>query len=291
MHLCKYFFLILISSLIASCSLIKTGYNNAPSLTIFWLDDYFSFNQAQNLVLKSSLQTLHNWHRQSQLPSYITLLQDMQTSFAKDQISASETCEKLDEIRVNIRTLQLESIPIIIEIVPLLSDKQLVRFQQKLDKRAEKWKADWWQISKQEQLEVRLEKTEDFAQKVYGDLSEAQINILKQRLAQATINPEISHKEIQRRNEDAFTILSTLQKPTLQKQPLSEEEKSQLLKAGFDRMQKSPDQAYQNYADELTKHTCETIANLHSTTNDEQKSHAKNWLQDYIVQLTALQIK
>lgn len=291
MRLVKIFFTLLIISLIASCSLIKTGYNNAPSLTIFWLDDYFSFNQAQNLLLKSSLQTLHNWHRQSQLPSYIALLQDMQTSFAKDQISASETCEKLDEIRVNIRTLQLESIPIIIEIAPLLSDKQLVRFGQKLDKRAEKWKADWWQISKQEQLEVRLEKTEDFAQKVYGDLSETQINLLKQRLAQANINPEISHKEIQRRNEDAFTILSTLQKPTLQKQPLSEEEKSQLLKAGFDRMQKSPDQAYQNYADELTKHTCETIANLHSTTNDEQKSHAKNWLQDYIVQLTALQIK
>lgn len=291
MRVCKYFFLILISSLIASCSLIKTGYNNAPSLTIFWLDDYFSFTQAQNLVLKPSLQTLHNWHRQSQLPSYIVLLQELQNNFAKDQISASETCEKLDEIRVNIRTVQLESIPIIIEIAPLLSDKQLGRFQQKLDKRSEKWKADWWQESKQGQLEVRLEKTENFAQKVYGDLSVAQLNLLKQRLVQANINPEISYKEIQRRNEDAFTILSTLQKPTLQKQPLSEEEKSQLVKAGFDRMQKSSNQAYQNYADELTKHTCETIANLHSSTNDQQKLHAKNWLQDYIVQLTALQIK
>ena len=286
MRVCKYFFLILISSLIASCSLIKTGYNNAPSLTIFWLDDYFSFTQAQNLVLKPSLQTLHNWHRQSQLPSYIVLLQELQSNFAKDQISASETCEKLDEIRVNIRTVQLESIPIIIEIAPLLSDKQLGRFQQKLDKRSEKWKADWWQESKQEQLEVRLEKTENFAQKVYGDLSETQINILKQRLAQANIDPEISHKEIHRRNEDAFTILNTLQK-----QSLSKEEKFQLVKSGFDRMQKSPNQAYQNYADELTKHTCETIANLHSSTNDQQKLHAKNWLQDYIVQLTALQIK
>ena len=291
MRLAKYFIIVLLAGLTASCSLVKTSYNNAPALTIFWLDDYFSFSQAQNLALKPSLQTLHNWHRQTQLPSYISLLQQAQTSLSSDNISADDVCDKLAAARLSIHTLQLESIPIIIEMAPLLSDKQLVRFQQKLDKRSEKWKADWWQESKQEQLEVRLEKTEDFAKKMYGDLSETQINILKQRLAQANINPEISHKEIQRRNEDAFTILSTLQKPTLQKQPLSEEEKSQMVKAGFDRMQKSPDQAYQTYADELTKHTCETIANLHSTTNDEQKLHAKNWLQDYIVQLTALQIK
>jgi Family of unknown function (DUF6279) len=286
MRASKYFLMALLVGLIASCSLVKTSYNNAPALTIFWLDDYFSFSQAQNLALKPSLQKLHQWHRQSQLPIYITLLQDMQTSFAKDQISAAEACEKIDAIKLSIRTVQLESIPIIVEMAPQLSDKQLTRFQQKLEKRSEKWKEDWWQESKQEQLAVRIEKTEDFAQKMYGNLSEDQLNQLKQRLAQANINPEISYKEILRRNDDAFTIISSLQNSAL-----SPDEKSQLVKAGFNRIQKSPDLAYQSYADALTKHTCETMANLHASTNEKQKLHAKNWLQDYIDQLTALQIK
>lgn len=276
----------LLSCFIISCSLIKTGYNNAPTLVIFWLDDYFSFSQAQNLALKPNLQNLHNWHREKQLPNFLTQLQDMQTSLANEQISANEICEKIDVIKASVYALQVESIPVIIEIAPSLSDKQLQRFQKKLVERTEKWKADWWQETKEEQLAARLEKTEDYAEKMYGDLSDAQFILLKQRLEHANFNPAISHKEIQRRNDDAFKIISAVQN-----QSLSAEEKSQLIKAGFNRIQKSPEQEYQTYADNLTNHTCETISNLHATTNAKQKLHAKKWLQDYIDQITALQIK
>ena len=286
MRLSKYLFILLFCSLMASCGLVKTAYNNAPMLAIWWLDDYFNFTPAQNLALKPALQRLHHWHRQNQLPSYITLLQEVQTSLANEQLSADQVCEKIEAVKLSIHTLQIESVPVIIEIAPLLSDNQLKYFQQKLVKRADKWKNEWWQDSKQEQLKVRLEKTQDFAEKMYGDLSDAQLMQLKQSLEQANINPAISYAEIERRNDDAFAILKTLQN-----QSLSEEEKSQLVRAGFDRIQKSPNPAYQNYADELTKHTCEIIANLHATTSAKQKLHAKNWLQGYIDQITALQKK
>lgn len=286
MHLKKYLLVALFSCLIISCSLVKTGYNNAPTLTIWWLDDYFSFTPAQNLALKPSLQNLHNWHRQSQLPSYLTQLQNSQTSLGNEQISATEICEKLALIRTSIRTLQVESIPIIVEMAPLLSDKQMQRFQTKLAERAEKWKEEWWQDSKEKQLEARLEKTQDFAEKMYGGLSDTQLTLLKQRLEQADINPAISFNEIQRRNDDAFNILIALQN-----QALSTDEKTQLVKAGFNRLQNSPNQEYQNYADKQTNHTCETMANLHASTNAQQKLHAKNWLQDYMNLITALQTK
>jgi hypothetical protein len=284
MHLKKYLLAALFLCLIAGCSLVKTGYNNSPTLVIWWLDDYFSFTQTQNLALKTSLQNLHNWHRQNQLPSYLTQLQDIQSSVANQQVSEKEACKKLDLIRTSIRTLQVESIPIIIETAPTLSDKQMQRFEQKLAERAEKWKDEWWQDSKQKQLDARLEKTEDFAEKMYGGLSDAQLTLLKQRLEQAYFNPAISHKEILRRNNDAFNILTALQNPSL-----TIDEKTQLVKAGFGRLYNSPNQEYQRYADKLTNHTCETMASLHASTNAQQKLHAKNWLQDYINQITALQ--
>ena len=283
MRLKKHLFIIFVCSLIISCSLVKTTYNNAPALTIWWLDDYFNFRQTQNAILKPALQNLHKWHRQNQLPTYITQLQDMQTSLANDQISVDETCKKLATIRSSIQTLQIESIPIIIEMAPLLSDKQLNRFQKKLVERAEKWKDEWWQDSKEEQLAARLEKTQDFAEKMYGDLNDTQLTLLKQRLEQAAINPATSYKEIQRRNDDAFNILSALQNHSL-----TTEEKSQLVKTGFDRIQKSPNQEYQTYADKMTNYTCETMASLHASTTPQQKLHAKNWLQDYIDQTIAL---
>ena len=283
MRLAKNLLILFLSCLIISCGLIKTAYNNAPALATWWLDDYFNFTPAQNLVLKPALKNLHNWHRQNQLPIYVTLLQDMQQSLARDQISATEACEKIDAIKLSIYTLQVETIPIIIEMAPLLSDKQLKNFQQQLVKRSEKWKEEWWQDSKQEQLKVRLEKTQDFAEKMFGDLSDVQLNQLKQSLEQSAFNPAISYTEIKRRNDDAFTILKALHSQTL-----SIDEKTQLIKAGFARIQKSPNQEYQTYADNLTNHACETIANLHASTSAIQKLHAKNWLQDYIDQITTL---
>ena len=291
MRLIKTCVVVLFSCILLSCSLVKTAYSNAPELAVWWLDEYFNLTQSQKLTLKPAIQNLHNWHRQNQLPIYLTFLRDMQTSLESEQFSASDTCEKIEAIKSSLHTLQIESIPIIIEIAPLLSEKQLNYFQQKLLKRAEKLKKQWLQDTPKEQLKVRLEKAQDFAEKIYGDLSEAQLALLKQNLAQIIINPAISYKEIQRRNDDAFNILSALQNPSLNPNEKSIDEKSQLVIAGFDRIQKSPNPIYQHYADEQTKHTCETIANLHATTNAKQKLHAKNWLGDYIVQLTALLAK
>lgn len=286
MRLAHYVFIFLAVSLIASCSVVKTTYNNAPTLIIWRLDDFFDLTQAQTLALKPSLQRLHDWHRQTQLPIYVTLLQNTQASLANAQISAGQTCEKIDAIRLAIRAMQIESISMMIEMAPLLSDNQLVYFQNELAERAEKWKSDWWQETAEQQLDVRLEKAQDFAEDVYGSLDDAQIALLKQSFTKSPLNPALYYQEIQRRNQDAVEILNGLQK-----QILSVEEKSLRVKAGFDRLQKSPNQDYQIYADNLKQQTCATIVSLHASTNAEQKAHAKHWLQDYITQLTALQKK
>ncbi len=283
MRLTKCFLILLFSCLIFSCSLVRTAYNKAPELAIWWLDDYFNLTKTQKSALIPSLQSLHEWHRQTQLSSYITLLQELQTSLSKEKISATDTCEKINTIKQSIYTLQIEAIPVIVKMASLLSDKQLIYFQQSLVKRTEKWKSEWWQETKAEQLKVRLEKTQDFAEKVYGDLNDDQLNQLKQSFTKISIDPAISYAEIQRRNDDAFIILGQLQN-----QSLTYEEKTQLVKAGFDRIQKSSNQAYQTYTDKLAIHTCETFANLHASTTAKQKLHAKNWLADYIELLKAL---
>lgn len=280
----KRFFLIALSCLVMSCGLVKIAYNRAPELTIWWLNDYFNLSIEQKTALTPALQKLHSWHRQTQLPAYQTILTELQTSLGKEQISAQEVCEKIEIVKQRVRMIQTESIPIILETAPLLSQQQLNYFKTKLEKRTAKWKDEWWPTTKQEQLDVRYEKAEDFAEDVYGDLNDAQLSILKRSLSAKNVRPELSYAEIQRRNEDSLTILSALQNPKL-----SLDEKTKLLNNGFDRIQKSPNQAYQQHAEMLTQQTCETISTMHASTNAEQKSHAINWLQNYIVQISALQ--
>ncbi len=283
MRLIQCFFILLLTGLISSCGFVKTAYNNAPQAISWWLDDYFDFTQSQQSALNPALSRLHDWHRQNQLPLYIATLKDLQSSVSKVQISAGEVCEKTDNIKSLFGELQLESIPIIVDIAPLLSDKQLQYFQTKLDKRAQKWKSEWWQDTPAAQIEMRLDKIESFAEKLYGDLSESQQSLLKQSLTKTPINPAISYTEILRRNADAYDIVYALNK-----QVTSLENKEKLVKAGFDRLRNSPNPAYHAYANQINQRTCEIIADLHHSTNAKQKQHANDWLEGYIKDFTHL---
>lgn len=285
MRTIKTIFILLLAFSIISCSLVKTAYNNAPALIAWRLDDYFNFSEAQKAKLKPALQDLHAWHRKNELPRYVSLLDEIHDDLNHD-ISAQTACQRIESIKLNVQTLQTKIIPIIVDVAETLSDKQLQHLQKKLEKRNQEWKEEWWQETAEEQQEVRLEKSTDFAEKVYGDLNEKQINLLKQAIAKSDIDPAITYSEILRRDEDTLTILKALRNPAS-----SNEEKSQLVRAGFDRMQTSPNPAYQAYIDKVTQQTCETIASLHTTTTVKQRQHAQQWIEDYKTQFTQLQNK
>ena len=280
----KRLFVIALSCLVMSCGLLKIAYNRAPDLAVWWLDDYFNLNTKQKTALTLGLQKLHSWHRQTQLPAYQTLLTELQTSLGKDDINALEVCEKIETVNQQVRIIQTESIPIILQTSLMLNEQQIAYFKSKLEKRSAKWKDEWWPSRKQEQLDVRYEKAKDFAEDVYGSLNEVQLSLLKRSISEKNVKPELIYAEIQRRNEDSVAILSSLQNPKL-----SHDEKTKLLNEGFDRIQKSPNPAYLQHANVLTQQTCETISALHASTNAEQKSYVINRLQNYIEQISDLQ--
>lgn len=285
MRIIKKTLILILALSLMSCSLVKTAYNNAPALIAWRLDDYFDFSAAQKAKLKPALRDLHAWHRKNELPRYVSLLDEIHDDLSHD-VSAQTACQRIESIKSNVQMLQTKVIPIIVEVADTLSEKQLQHFEKKLEKRNQEWKEEWWQETLEEQREVRLEKSQDFAEKVYGDLNEKQITLLKQAIAKSDIDPAIIYAEILRRDEDTLSILKALRNPAS-----SNEEKSQLVRAGFERMQNSPNPAYHAYIDKLTQQTCETIASLHASTTAKQRHHAQQWVDDYKMQFTQLQIQ
>jgi hypothetical protein len=283
MHTTKLSIIFLLAISIVSCSLVKTAYNNAPEAMHWWLDDYFDFTESQNATLKPALHALHDWHRQTQLPLYVEMLQKIQNDLSKETIEPSTVCESMNTMQDFMQNLQLESSSTIIEIAPLLSDKQLSYFQKKLQKRTLKWKSEWLQETREEQIEARLEKTIDYAEKVYGYLSKPQKNMLKQKLLASNYKAEITYTEVLRRNEDALQIVTSLKRENL-----DQEQKQTLVKQGFDRLRNSPNPVYENYANQVKQSSCEMIADLHATTDVKQKQHAKAWLDNFITSFKSL---
>lgn len=268
---------------IVSCSLVKTAYNNAPEAMHWWLDDYFDFTESQSNKLKPALHSLHDWHRKTQLRLYVEILQNIQSQLTKDEIESSTVCETMQSMQDLIQNTQFETAPTIIEIAPMLSDKQLSHFQKMLQKRAVKWKSEWIQETQEEQIEARLEKTIDFAEKVYGDLTKSQKHMLKEKLVASNYKAEISYTEILRRNEEALRIMTSLKRDNFDL-----DQKQALVKQGFERLRNSPDPVYKNYENRVRQSSCEMIADLHSSTDLKQKQHAKAWLESFITIFNSL---
>lgn len=283
MPLIRVYIVVVFSCLLGSCSLVGTMYQNAPEMMRWWLDSYFDFTKQQKAVLTPALHRVHAWHRQHQLPQWITQLNTLQKAVSQDSLTPEQACQTVDAIKSQFYQLQSAFIPTITEIAPSLSDAQLDYLKNKLDKRAQKWKSEWWQENREDQIEARLEKYVDYAEKVYGRLNRSQITLIEQQLTQNPSHPELTYQEILRRNQDVETILRALRDPSL-----NETQQHQLIADGFARLQQSPNETYQNYAIQVTRNTCDTIAKLHASTSIEQKKHASDWFNNYIRQFSAL---
>ncbi len=275
--------IVIIIFTINSCSLVQSVYNNAPEVMSWWLDEYFDFTKAQKALLSPALHQVHEWHRNEQLPEYIAILQGLKYSASRDSITASEACEHIEKMKTSFSTLQLAFIPTILELAPLISDKQLAYLKQKLAKRADKWKSEWWQATPAAQLEARLEKTEEYVEKVYGSVNAAQLALIKQKLQETPTQPAIVYAEILRRNEDIVQIIIALRENAL-----NEEQKTALIKAGFTRLQESPNKAYQQHANQINQRTCDIIADVHNLSDAKQKKHASDWFWQFEQQLKGL---
>jgi hypothetical protein len=284
MQIIKNLLILLLAFSTLSCSLVKTAYNNAPVLIAWRLDDYFNFSETQKAKLKPALQDLHAWHRKNELPRYVALLNEIHDDLSHE-LNAETVCQRMEAIKANAQALQTRFIPIIVDLGATLSDQQLQHLQKRMDKRNQEWKEEWWQETPEAQQEVRLDKSKDYAEKIYGDLNDKQIKILKQSIANHS-DPALVYAEILRRDDDALNILKALRNPAT-----SNEEKSQLVSAGFERMQHSPNLAYQAHIDKVTQQTCVTIASLHANSTAKQRLHAQYWVEDYKTQFTTLQGK
>ncbi len=155
--------------LFAGCSALKLGYNNAPELSYWWLDSFLDFNDPQSVQVRADLAALQAWHRQSELPRYVNLLQKLQR-LAPVSVTPSQLCEVYGELKPRLQAILDQAEPSIAALAPTLTPEQLVHLQRQLDKRSEKWRAQWLTVSIDERNARRVKQLVDGTEMLYGNL-------------------------------------------------------------------------------------------------------------------------
>ena len=271
----------LLLALLAGCSAVQTGYNNAPTLLYWWLDGYFDFNDAQATPVRRSLEELQAWHRREELPVYVSPLREIQL-LAAGPVTPAQVCPQLERARGHLVRAGLQGAEGLARLAPTVQAEQLRYLTRQFDKHNQSWREEWLDGSPDELLERRLNRTADRYSDFYGRLSDAQTALLRQRLAESGFDARVAWRERLRRQQD---LLAALQEHRGADRPAHV--KAEML-ALVQRSLEPPDPAARRHFEQVLQHGCQTLVLLHNSASAEQRRRLAGKLRGYETDLQAL---
>ncbi len=263
-------------ALLQGCTAIKLGYNTAPTVSYWWLDGYFDFNDSQAQRVRDDLGALQQWHRGDQLPEYVELLQRAQALVAQPQVTAPQVCAIVDEGRQQLDDIAARAETGAAALAMSLTPAQLEHLQAKYADRNAEFRKDWLDASPAKVREKRYDKALDRAETVYGRLDPEQRALIRQQIDASSYDARILNTERLRRQQDTLTTLRGLTGGQA-----STEQAARAMRALFARYQESPAPAYRAYAQRQIDELCQGFALAHNTTTAAQRNKAVNRLKAY----------
>ena len=266
-----------LTACLCACSLVVTGYNNAPQLLmVTWIDPHLDLTAAQSRQTKADLTQVLAWHRQQQLPLYADWLVRMQ-QLAPQQVQAEQVCRLADEIRDSLKPLAAQMETPLATLALSLQAPQLDTMKARFDKDNSTWRQDWkLDGSSQDRLEVQTEKGQKNAERFYGKVSKAQQAQLRLLAQSSGFDAERTYAERLRQQTDMLQTLQTIgtaQRNLTTARPT--------VRDWLQRSLNTPDEDDAAYLKKRQALNCQAAAQFHNSTTAEQRANAVKVLKAY----------
>ena len=269
---------------LTGCGTTRLAYNNAPSLSFWWLDTYFDFDSEQALRMRADLQTAHVWHRKDELPLVAAELANLKAR-ALQNATPEQTCKLAADVQTRVSAPLERLVPTIAAIAPSLSDAQLLHLEREFEKRNRSWREDYLDGTPQERIDHRLKQAAERTESFYGRLRPEQISWLRGQIVASDYDASVQYREILRRQQDA---LLTLRQVRASKSTPAQAQAA--LMALLERSFASPDASYRQYMARILQQGCSVMTELHNGMSPPQRAKLLDTLQSYDDDLRALMV-
>ena len=266
---------LLLASTLTGCGAVRIGYNNAPSLSYWYLDRFFDFDSPQKLKVKLDLQSVFDWHRKEELPRLVTIVSFLKNRALQDA-TAEPICQASTELQQRVVTTLEQMAPTLAAIAPSLSDAQLQHIADQYAKVNNEWREDYLDGTVAERGERRVKRSVERAEMFYGRLRAEQVALISKQIATSAYDPQALYREKLRRTEDILQVLRQIR--------ASQGTPAQAQAAVLGLLQRSivsPDPVYRKNLALLTQQGCTGLAELHNTMTTQQRRQLQETLQDY----------
>ena len=268
-------FAFLIVAILGGCSLLRTGYEQADHLSLWWIDRQLNLNSAQSHWLKSELKALHDWHRETQLPGYAVLLETFSRRSLGD-VSVGQVCTDIDSTIEKLDALLIQTVPLWAQLARQLSTSQLAYLRQRFDAEDRRWREEWLDISTDKLLSKRQKEWAERAETFYGRLSDLQKTFIRDAVRRSSWDPQLSWERRLLRQQQALAVLEKIirEKPA---QATAEDEIRKLIVRSL----RPEDARMAEMQRKLIDEACANLSSLHQLTSPEQRLRARDKLASY----------
>jgi hypothetical protein len=164
---------LLLIGILCGCSTARLAYNNAETVSYFWLNRYVDFDADQKPWVKKEISAFFSWHRQTQLKDYVALLSGAQKQL-ENPVTEADVQASYDAARERMRIMLDHAAPAMADLTLSLREEQIDHIASRFASNNEDFRSEHLKGSQAQQQEARYRKTLKQAEHWFGRFSAEQ---------------------------------------------------------------------------------------------------------------------
>lgn len=269
--------LIAMMTVIAGCSSVKFTYDHGDTLLYWWLNTYLDLDGDQSAWVKKDIDKLFQWHRNTQLKQYSTLMSRAQRQLAGDMTQADLLAD-YKEIKTYTEQLAMRAVPDLADLARSVKPDQIAQIEKKFNKNNEDFRKKFLKGELDKRQNARFDKSLEQLDLWFGSFSRDQKAILRKASDARPMDSEIFLAERIRRQQKIVTLLRKVQTEKLGKEA-AQKEVTILMRDVLDSFEAPEHKAFfDTYVDSTSKYILTAI----KIATPEQKAHAQKRMQGWI---------
>lgn len=193
--------------MLAGCSTVRIGYNQADVILAWRADDYFNFDPQQKQEFSRRIIRLLDWHRRDQLPDYAAFLTEIRLR-AQRHPTRDDAAWIVEGVKARFRTIINRGANDAADMLALLKSENIHALQLQFEKDNRKFVREYrLEGSMDQRKRARLERTLKQIKNWTGSLTheqEEQIAALNNAIPSID---HLRHQDRQRRQREFLAIL------------------------------------------------------------------------------------
>ncbi|KWT99885.1 DNA polymerase III subunit alpha [Vibrio toranzoniae] len=203
MRKCRWL-VVFVCFLFSGCG-TKFAYNNISWFAVSYIEDFVSLSNSQESELEERLDLLQQWHKETQLPLYISQLEVIQ-SIARSDINSVFIVDQSEQIKHHIRSIVNKLAPDVYGLSMQFTPKQDNEFLKNFREKQQDYYEERLSLNDEDSRERYRSRIEERLERWLGSVSKEQQQIIS-TWSQEWINTNDSWRQYQ---NNTYQDLSTL---------------------------------------------------------------------------------